>query len=72
MQTYRDTKIFKSNLFPFPEEMTFLFDGTSARGGDKWAPIMDGMPKGILTDMDSRFFFFFLTWMVMMTPHPRT
>eukprot|EP00268_Persea_americana_P001458 TRINITY_DN10450_c0_g1_i5.p1 TRINITY_DN10450_c0_g1~~TRINITY_DN10450_c0_g1_i5.p1 ORF type:complete len:117 (+),score=22.92 TRINITY_DN10450_c0_g1_i5:98-448(+) len=33
--------------------MAALFNGTSARWDDKWAPTMDGMPKDIITDVDS-------------------
>ncbi|XXG46466.1 hypothetical protein AAC387_Pa02g1308 [Persea americana] len=36
--------------------MAALFDGTSARGDDKWAPTMDGVPEDITTDVDSSFF----------------
>ena len=58
MQTHKDAKVFKSKPLPFPEEMAALFDGTSARGDDKWAPTMDGVPEDIITDMDLSFFFF--------------
>lgn len=35
--------------------MAALFDGTSARGDDKWAPAMDGLPEDITMDMNSSF-----------------
>ena len=56
MQTHKDAKVFKSKPLPFPQEMAALFDGTSATGDDKWAPIIDGVPENIITDMDSSFF----------------
>ena len=55
MQTHKDAKIFKSKPLPFHEEMAALFDGTSARGDDKWAPAMDGLPEDITMDMNSSF-----------------
>ncbi|RWR80015.1 hypothetical protein CKAN_00862000 [Cinnamomum micranthum f. kanehirae] len=54
LKTHKDAKVFKSKPLPFPEEMAALFDGTSARGDDKWAPTMDGVPEDITTDVDSK------------------
>lgn len=33
--------------------MTALFDGTSARGDEKWTPTIHGVPDDITRDIDS-------------------
>ncbi|KAF8391763.1 hypothetical protein HHK36_021997 [Tetracentron sinense] len=55
LETHKDAKPFMTKPLPFPDEMAFLFDGISATGAAKWAPIVGSVPDDLLGNTHSSY-----------------
>ncbi|KAF8395623.1 hypothetical protein HHK36_019573 [Tetracentron sinense] len=55
LETHKDAKPFMTKPLPFPDEMTFLFDGISATGAPKWAPTVGSVLDDLLGNTHSSY-----------------
>ncbi|KAF8389507.1 hypothetical protein HHK36_026202 [Tetracentron sinense] len=55
LQTHKYAKPFMTKSLPFPDEMTFLFDGISVTGAAKWAPTVGSVLEDLLGNTHSSY-----------------